>query len=249
MLKSDQDLLKQLIKESCEAENKFNFILSVIEENIKQNIHIKEQIRILPMLIESSTRICLNLSRILGLLNQTIIEENNKFSSNVADSFGCIVLNCWKQTIISEEDKREAYENLQNFCFNNLKQDYKYAQVCGSLCLSRLIENCPLILSKNNMKCIWENIMNFLEKTNFSATSELLDTLISLIFAVENLFKPYATITLYKVLDYITDNDWIKRKLAIDIIYTLANYSPKEVLPLKAQIIDFLSALKTDKVS
>jgi len=91
--------------------------------------------------------------------------------------------------------------------------------------------------------------MNFLERSNFSATSELLDTLISLIFAVENLFKPYATITLYKVLDFITNNDWIKRKLAIDIIYTLANYSPKEVLPLKAQIVDFLSALKTDKVS
>lgn len=249
MLKSDHDSLKQLIKESNESENKYNFIISVIEENIKQNVHIKEQFRILPMLIESSSRIGFNLPRILGLLNLTIIEENNKFSTNLADSFGCIVLNCWKQTITSEEDKREAYNNLQNFCLNNLNQESKYSQVCGSLCLSRLIENCPLILSKNNMKCIWENIMNFLEKSNFLATSELLDTLISLIFAVENMFKPYATITLYKVLDFITDNDWIKRKLAIDIIYTLANYSPKEVLPLKAQIIDFLSALKTDKVS
>lgn len=98
------------------------------------------------------------------------------------------------------------------------------------------------------MNNIWENVMYFLEQKEFEAASELLDCLISLIFAAEHKFKPFSTITLYKVLDFLTDNDWIKRKLSVDIIYTLANYCPQEVMPLRDHIVEFLSVLKSDKV-
>jgi hypothetical protein len=129
-----------------------------------------------------------------------------------------------------------------------MKSDVKANQVSGSLCLSRLIENCPLILSCGNMKTVWEHMCSFLEKLHFSAKSELLDALISLIFASEGFFKPYATVTLYKILDYLTDSDWIKRKLAVDIVYTLANYCQEEILALKSHIIEFLKVLKSDRI-
>ena len=148
----------------------------------------------------------------------------------------------------SDEEKKEIYEVLQTFCLFNINQESKEMQICGSLCLSRLIENCPLVLSKNYMKCIWDSILNYLEKKTYHAKSELLDSLISLIFAAESQFKTYTTVTLYKVLDFLTDNDWIKRKLAIDIVYTLSNYCPNEVFPLKSHIIEFLSVLKSDNV-
>lgn len=238
-----------MIKENIDNEAKFNYILSILEENIKQNIQTKEQIKIIPLLIENNTRFGAYLDKILSLLQLTIHEDYNKYSSQEADAFGAIVLNCWKlTTIASDEEKKETYNKLQAFCLNNIKQESKVLQICGSLCLSRLIENCPLILSKNHMKCIWESIMSFIEKKNFNARSELLDSLISLIFAGESLFKPYATVTLYKVLDFLTDNDWIKRKLAVDIVYTLSNYCPNEVFPVKLQIMEFLSVLKSDKV-
>ena len=160
---------------------------------------------------------------------------------------GEIVLNSWKFAN-NDSDKKIIYENLQNFCISNMKQDNKSNQVSGSLCLSRLIENCPVVLTSNHMKSIWENMCNFLEKSNFTAKSELLDSLISLIFAAEAFFKPFATVTLYKILDYLTDSDWIKRELAVDIIYTLANYCHDEIFTLKSHIIDFLKVLKSDKV-
>jgi hypothetical protein len=98
------------------------------------------------------------------------------------------------------------------------------------------------------MKLIWEVIMNLIDKKNFNAKYELLNCLISLILGAENLFTPYAHNTLYKVLDFLADTDWLKRKLALNVIYTLIFYCKDEILPLKEHIISFLRALKTDKV-
>ena len=90
--------------------------------------------------------------------------------------------------------------------------------------------------------------MNLIDKKNFNAKYELLNCLISLILGAENLFSPYAHNTLYKVLDFLADTDWFKRKLALNVIYTLIFYCKEEILPLKEHIISFLRALKTDKV-
>ena len=98
------------------------------------------------------------------------------------------------------------------------------------------------------MKLIWGVIMNLIDKKNFNSKYELLNCLISLILGAENLFTPYAHNTLYKVLDFLADTDWLKRKLALNVIYTLIFYCKDEILPLKEHIIGFLRTLKTDKV-
>ena len=129
-----------------------------------------------------------------------------------------------------------------------MKYDDKSNRIVGSLCLTKLVENCPVVLQKQYMKLIWEVIMNLIDKKNFNAKYELLNCLISLILGAENLFTPYAHNTLYKVLDFLADTDWLKRKLALNVIYTLIFYCKDEILPLKEHIISFLRALKTDKV-
>lgn len=105
-----------------------------------------------------------------------------------------------------------------------------------------------MILQPAYMKYIWENIVYFIDKPNFQAKSELLNALISLIFASENLFKAFSTVTLYKILDYLTDSDWFRRKLALNVVYTLIIYCQEEILPLKGHIVEFLKVLKSDKV-
>ena len=158
-----------------------------------------------------------------------------------------MVICSWKQ-VSTDLDKNCIYESLLGFCTTNMNSENKWNQVCGSLSLSRLIENCPLVLSSSNMKNIWEQMCIFLEKFTFNAKSEMLDALISLVFAAESFFKPFATVTLYKILDYLTDSDWVKRKLAVDIVYTLANYCQEEIFTLKSHIIEFLKVLKSDKI-
>ena len=72
--------------------------------------------------------------------------------------------------------------------------------------------------------------------------------MIYLILGAEGLFAQYANATLYKILDFLTEDDWNKRKLALNVIYTLIFYCKDEIMPLKEHIINFLRVLKTDKV-
>jgi hypothetical protein len=48
-------------------------------------------------------------------------------------------------------------------------------------------------------------------------------------------------------MDYLTDTDWMMRKLAINIVYTLVFYCKEEILAVKENIIEFLTALKEDE--
>ena len=62
------------------------------------------------------------------------------------------------------------------------------------------------------------------------------------------MFQPYANVTVFKVMSYLTDNDWLKRKLALNVLYTIAFYCKDELVALKEHVFDFLKLLKTDKV-
>ena len=193
------------------------------------------------------------LSPVLTTLQNLIKESNSTIFPTISNVFAEIVQNIMPTDIEAsnielEQEEKTAYEMMQGFCIYNMKYDDKSNRIVGSLCLTKLVENCPVVLQKQYMKLIWEVIMNLIDKKNFNAKYELLNCLISLILGAENLFTPYAHNTLYKVLDFLADTDWLKRKLALNVIYTLIFYCKDEILPLKEHIISFLRALKTDKV-
>ena len=193
------------------------------------------------------------LSPVLTILQNLIKDSNSPNFPTISNIFAEIVQNIMPTDIEASnielgEEEKTAYEMLQGFCIYNMKYDDKSNRIVGSLCLTKLVENCPIVLQKQYMKLIWEVIINLIDKKNFNAKYELLNCLISLILGAENLFTPYAHNTLYKVLDFLADSDWLKRKLALNVIYTLIFYCKEEILPLKEHIISFLRALKTDKV-
>ena len=193
------------------------------------------------------------LSPVLSIIQSLIVEKNNSIFGLIANTYAEIVQNLMPTDInYALEDldmeERKGYEILQGFCIYNMKQEEKDNRIVGSLCLTKLVENCPVVLQEKYLKFIWENIINFLEMKNYTAKYELLNCLISLILGAENLFLPYANTTLYKVLDFLSDDDNNKKKLALNVIYTLIFYCKDEILPLKDHIINFLRVLKTDKV-
>ena len=193
------------------------------------------------------------LSPILSIIQSITKDSNNIIFPQIANTYAEIVQNIMPTDIsyateeLNVEEKR-AYEMLQGFCIYNMKQEEKANRIIGSLCLTKLVENCPVVLQEQYMKFIWDNIMNFIDTKNYTAKYELLNCLISLILGAEGLFTQYANATLYKVLDFLTEDDWNKRKLALNVIYTLIFYCKDEVMPLKDHIINFLRVLKTDKV-
>ena len=193
------------------------------------------------------------ISPVLNVLQTFINEENSILYPSISNVYTDIIQYTMPTDISASTkqlnpEEKKAYDILQGFCIYNMKYDDKSNRIVGSLCLTKLVENCPIVLQPQYTKFIWDNINNFIDKKNFNAKTELLNCLISLILGAENLFCPYANVTLYKVLDFLTDNDWLKRKLALNVIYTLIFYCKDEILPLKDHIINFLQVLKTDKV-
>ena len=193
------------------------------------------------------------LSSILSIIQTIIVDKNNSIFGSIANTYAEIVqylmptdINYALEDLDMEE--RKGYEILQGFCIYNMKQEEKSNRIVGSLCLTKLVENCPVVLQERYMKFIWENIITFIEMKNYTAKYELLNCLISLILGAENLFMPYANTTLYKVLDFLSEDDSNKKKLALNVIYTLIFYCKEEILPLKEHIVNFLRVLKTDKV-
>ena len=193
------------------------------------------------------------LSLVLSIIQNIISDKNNSIFGLIANTFAEIVQNIMPTDInyaLEEIDieERKAYETLQGFCLYNMKQEEKVNRIVGSLCLTKLVENCPVVLQEKYMKLIWENIIHLIEMKNYTAKYELLNCLISLILGAENLFMPFANTTLYKVLDFLSEEDSNKRKLALNVIYTLIFYCKEAILPLKDHIVNFLKVLKTDKV-
>ena len=258
------DLFLKLIHENLYSSSHMNLIINHISEFIYPLVPKEKEpcLKLLSLIFYSPENEEDNfdpkiyypyLSPVLSTIQNLIKDTNTQIFPTISNIFAEIVQNIMPTDIEAsnielDEEEKTAYEMLQGFCIYNMKHEDKSNRVVGSLCLTKLVENCPIVLQSQYMKLIWEVIISLIDKKNFNAKYELLNCLISLILGAENLFTPYANTTLYKVLDFLADIDWLKRKLALNVIYTLIFYCKEEILPLKDHIISFLRTLKSDKV-
>ncbi len=195
----------------------------------------------------------------LGSVQQCICEENRPDFTFVSEVFSKVIIAFFgnerhnkylikKNFLLEPNKKKSLYEKLFNFCNSNIKTNQRLEQSFGCLLLTEFIENCPLVKEDKNLENMFKIISGYLDDRWFECKLDLLNCTISLIFAAEVKFKPYANICLFRVLDYLTDMDWMKRKLAINIVYTLVFYCKEEIMTVKENIIEFLYMLKEDSV-
>ena len=69
-----------------------------------------------------------------------------------------------------------------------------------------------------------------------------------MILAVENDFKVHAIEFLPNLLECMTHADWTTRKMAIDVIYTMAAILRDALSPYKLEILEVLNHSRTDKI-
>jgi AraC-like DNA-binding protein len=114
--------------------------------------------------------------------------------------------------------------------------------------MTEFLEKCPMTKEPKNLDNLFKLISNYLDDRWFLCKLDLLNCTMSLIFTAGKSFKPYATICLFKVIDYLTDEEWMKRKLAINIVYGLIFYCKEEIYTVKDNIVEFLFVLQKDPV-
>ena len=160
-------------------------------------------------------------------------EKSNKFLIN-------------KSMLLEFNKKNKLYEKIFNFCNNNIKSNEKTKQSFGCLLLNEFIIKCPLLKDEKNFENAFKSLSEYLDDHWFESKLDLLHCVLSLIHTQGKKFKHYANVCLFKILDFFTDEDWMKRKIAVNIVYTLTYYCKEEILNVKDNIIDFLSVLKDD---
>ena len=259
--------LQALINDNIQNAKSLTFIFQQIQNQILnlKGMQKKDVITLIPYIIKTNPKQLLPYTdKIISLYQSCISEDSSKLFTYISKSFGetsKIIINANHTSnflLNSSLDTNEnmfsnelinIYNQLKSFCMNNIKHNNRYNQICGTLCLTSFIENCAYnYTNQNNLKSIWELLIYQITNNNFYAKLELLNCFISLIFSSEERFCPFASMTLYKIFDYITDEDWLKRKLALNIVYTLVFYCGEEIKPLKGYINKFLAERSEDNV-
>ena len=195
----------------------------------------------------------------LSSLQQCICEDNRPDFTFLSEVFADVIIAFFsdeknnkylikKNFLLEQNRKKNLYEKIFNFCNNNIKTNKKLEQSFGCLLLTEFIEKCPLIKEDKNLDNLFKIVSEYLDDRWFECKLDLLNCTISLIFSAESKFKQYAKICLFRVLDYLTDTDWMKRKLAINIVYALVFYCKDEIMAVKENIFEFVNALKEDPV-
>ena len=257
------ELFKRLIYQNISNESTIHFILTSITSSLNKASPPSSKepfLKLLPHIFHNTFKspsqkslyypfISPTLSLLQSLITDTNISLFTLLSNIFADitSYTMITdIESAQNTLNNEE--RKQYETLQGFCLYNIKESSKCNQICGSLCLTKLVENCPIVLQSKYLKHIWESIMMFIDKKDYNAKYELLNCLISLILGAEGKFKPHAVVTLFKVMEFLTDNDWLKRKLSLNVVYTIVFYCKEEISSMITHLVSFLKLLQEDKV-
>jgi hypothetical protein len=122
-------------------------------------------------------------------------------------------------------------------------------QLVGILCLNILLTEIDYsFLNKNNFsQYIWEKISLFLDSENFLPKNYLLKYIYDFISKFKTPFKPYVNIAIYKILEFLDNNDANIRKASLNILGLLISFYPNEIQPIKNSIIKLLTILHNDK--
>ena len=264
IVKQLKDYLLTIFNQKNELDNFFNILRSLIfpiksNEMLssiyrigKQKNFIKQPFLLYPIVYSFNPKLSIEyIDYFLFSLKLSVSEENKSDFSFLSKIFSDIIVCFYNPNIdifLNNETKEKLFQKFFTFIGNFLKINKKTEQSFGCLLLIELIEKCPNVQKENNLSLLFKEISIFLENKSFQCKIDLLNCIISLIFRVKEKFKSHANVCLFRILDYLTDDDWIKRKLAINIVYTLVFYCKEEIMAVKENIIEFLNILKEDNI-
>ena len=150
---------------------------------------------------------------------------------------------------IKEPINKKNFEICQGFCLYNMKLNNEKNQIVGTICLNILLNEIDYsFLNQNNfVYYIWANISYFLEQPNFFPKNYLLRYIYDFISKFKEIFKPFVEVVIYKILEFIDNEDGNIRKSSLNILGLLINFYPNEIEKIKNLIMKLLLILHKDK--
>ena len=255
--------LLTIINDQTLMENFFSTVSSIIflpESNSQSSNSIrkkknfnKEPFILYPIIYSFNPNITVNyIDYFLTSLKHSISEENKTDFSFLSSVFSDVVNVFYNNNSINDEldsqEKEKLYEKFFDFINDNIKVNKKTERYMGCLLLAEFIEKCPLINEEKYLGPLFKEFSAYLNDRWFQCKLDLLNCILTLIYTVKKNFSPHANVCLFRILDYLTDSDWMKRKLTINIVYTLVYYCREQIVDVKENIIEFLNVIKKDDI-
>ena len=147
-----------------------------------------------------------------------------------------------------EPINKDLFEKCQGFCFYNMKINEINKQSVGIICLNILLNeiNYSFLNENNFVIYIWEKLSIYLDSSSFFPKNNLLKYIYDFIIKFMDAFKPFVNIAIYKILEFIDNNDIIIRKTSLNILGLLISFYPNELEPIKNSILQLLLILHND---
>jgi hypothetical protein len=245
-----------LITNNISDQNTIIYFLHIISREINKSVSLIEKQLLLSLLPEFfipffTTNIKLTypyLSRILTCIQSNIV-------SDIPPAyFGTI----FKKIIFylfndidgqnKEPINKDIFEKCQGFCFYNMKIKGINNQSVGIICLNILLNeiNYSFLNENNFVIYIWGKLSIYMNSSSFFPKNNLLKYLYDFITKFKDAFKPFVNIAIYKILEFIDNNDTVIRKTSLNILGLLISFYPNEIEPIKNSILQLLLILHND---
>lgn len=238
------------------SHNQFKeFVLSQINSTTSMNLIIRnislyinvnndfgfELFDILSSLIISNELVSSYLSSLLASLQGNINGNDIKNLNFVINSYENILAE------IKDSEYVDNFEILNGFCIYNMKDKSNANRLIGIkthyALISRNYQRENVDSNAHYLQNFWDNIMLFLDKEDFNYKKELLDNVDLIIENTKEKFADYAGMTLYKLLDFLIEQNQDLKMSSLNIILKLSHYCLSAIVHLKEQIKNFLDVV------
>ena len=118
-----------------------------------------------------------------------------------------------------------------------MKTTNKNAQSAGAMCLSKILQNTRNDLLWESLDDVMDKIVTIFKQTGLRAHVSLLESLISIVFHLENEFEPYVDRFIPVLFEQVVASDWNTQKVAIDALNALTTTVPDNILPHRVAIL------------
>ena len=232
------------------------YILHIISREINKSISLIEKQLLLSLLPEFfipffTTDIKLTypyLSRILICIQSNIVSDIPP--SYIGKIFKKIIFYLFNDMDGQNKEpiNKDLFEKCQGFCFYNMKINEINNQSVGIICLNILLNeiNYSFLNENNFVIYIWEKLSIYMDSSSFFPKNNLLKYIYDFIIKFMDAFKPFVNIAIYKILEFIDNNDIIIRKTSLNILGLLISFYPNELEPIKNSILQLLLILHND---
>ncbi len=248
-LQSTLEELKEIMRVHVTSTDRMNVLISLFAE---QNEHMgvsqrKEGLKLFGIMGEVfEDSLLAFVPKVLAICTKRL--EDPQLHAVVSDSLGAMVHHMFKHISVAQE-KVTHLTTILDSLFATLRASPRNVQIGVAMCLTRIVQNSPIDALVAVLGTFTDSLLDLIRSSWVRCTTQLLETLISLVLAVEYEFEAHAGKFLPGLMECMqAQKDWSTRKMAIDVVYTFAAFLPDVIAGRIDDIVTVLKERKSDKI-